>query len=278
MGHELSVTSLQLAQLGSVIANGGFLVHPHIVAWKQAPGGPKEFTPPAQPTRVLKPDTVMTMRMMMRRVVSPIGTARHLHVIGYSLAGKTGTAQIYDFAHHLYTHRYNASFMGFAPSTNPRLVIVVTISGTTGEAGFGGAAAGPVFQTVMSSAMRRLSTPRDVPEEVEELLAKDKADAAGPEVDDTSTASLNPPTEEEMRDASADSDTDVDADLQSADVDPNAPKVPNFIGKTVKDVVEQAASQGVDVQLIGSGLSRVQSPAAGALLGSGQPIQVRFAH
>jgi cell division protein FtsI (penicillin-binding protein 3) len=274
MGHELSVTSLQLAQLGSVIANGGLLVHPRIVAWKQSPGGAKERSPQMEPVRVLRPETVMTMRMMMRRVVQPGGTASRLHVIGYSLAGKTGTAQIFDFAHHIYTHRYNASFLGFAPSTNPKIVIVVTISGTTGQAGFGGAAAGPVFQAVMATAMRRLSIPRDVPEEVEDLLAKDKAEAADQDVDDTSIASLDPPTEEEMREGTADSDGVRDG----IETDPNAPKVPDFVGKSIKDVVQQAASEGVDVQLFGTGLSRTQSPAAGAVLLPGTSIQVRFAH
>ena len=228
MGHEISVTSLQLAQLGGIIANGGFLIHPHIVAWKQSPGGPKEYPHAPAPVQVLKPETVMTMRMMMRRVVQPGGTASRLHVIGYSLAGKTGTAQIFDFAHHVYTHRYNASFMGFAPSTNPKLVIVVTISGTTGEAGFGAAAAGPVFEGVMTAALRQLNIPRDVPEEVDELLAKDaqqnSKDKADAEVDDTSIASLNPPTEEEMKEAAA----DPDGDAAVADTDPNAPKVPEF--------------------------------------------------
>jgi cell division protein FtsI (penicillin-binding protein 3) len=218
--------------------------------------------------------------MMMRRVVEPGGTASRLRVIGYSLAGKTGTAQIFDFAHHVYTHRYNASFLGFAPSANPRLVVVVTISGTTGEAGFGASAAGPVFENVMSTAMRRLSVPRDVPEEVEELLAKDrekndknKKNKVGREMDDTSVAALNPPTEEEMREAAAGPDSDISA----AELDANAPKVPNFVGKTVKDVIEQATSSGIDVQLLGSGLSRTQSPAPGALLIPGEPIQVRFA-
>jgi cell division protein FtsI (penicillin-binding protein 3) len=272
MGHEISVTSLQLAQLGSVIANGGFLIHPHIVAWKQAPGGPKEHTPTSVKVPVLRPETVMTMRELMRRVVQPGGTAQHLHVIGYSLAGKTGTAQIFDFAHHVYTHRYNASFMGFAPSTNPRLVVVVTISGTTGEAGFGASAAGPVFEAVMGTALRRFSIPRDVPEEVETLLAKDKLqnENSDRDVDDASIASLDPPTPEEMKAALADEET--------TDTDPNAPKVPNFVGKTVRDVMQEATSNGVDVRLVGSGLSRAQSPAAGAAWVPGTPIQVRFSH
>ncbi len=275
MGHEISVTSLQLAQLGSVIANGGFLVHPHIVAWKQAPGAPKEYTRPARPLPVLKPETVMTMRALMRRVVQPGGTASRLHVIGYSLAGKTGTAQIFDFAHHVYTHKYNASFMGMAPSTNPRIVVVVTISGTTGEAGFGASAAGPVFEAVMSTALRRLNVPRDVPDEIETLLAKNPKTVAAKETDDTSLASLNPPTEEEMKEASA---ADSDADTGSVHAAADGPKAPNLVGKTVKDVMEEAASNGIEVELYGSGLSRVQSPPPGAALVPGQPVQVRFAH
>lgn len=277
MGHEISVTSLQLAQLGSVIANGGFLVHPRIVAWKQDPGENKEVTGYPPPAEVLRPETVMTMRMMMHRVVMPGGTARRLHVVGYSIAGKTGTAQIFDFAHHVYTHKYNASFLGFAPTENPAIVVVVTISGTTGEAGFGGAAAGPVFQTVMAAALRQMSIPRDVPEEIEELAEKhnDKKSSPEKEIDDVALAELNPPTEQEMRAASG----DVDASGASAavEVDPNAPKVPNFVGKTVKDVMQEAASNGIDIELRGDGLARAQNPPAGALLMPGQPIQVRFA-
>ena len=133
MGHEIGVTSLQLAQMGSVIANGGYLVAPHLVAWEQEPNGPRIAFKHAQPVPVLRPETVMTMRQMMRRVVTePHGTGHHLHVIGYSLAGKTGTAQIYDYEHKVYTHRYNASFLGFAPANNPSIVIVVTVSGTSG--------------------------------------------------------------------------------------------------------------------------------------------------
>ncbi|HEX4750706.1 MAG TPA: penicillin-binding protein [Bryobacteraceae bacterium] len=268
MGHEISVTSLQLAQLGSVIANGGFLIHPHVVAWEQAPGEAKEYTPRPQPIQVLRPETVMTMRQLMRRVVEPGGTAQRLRVIGYSLAGKTGTAQIFDFAHRIYTHRYNASFMGFAPSTNPKLVVVVTVSGTTGEAGFGASAAGPVFEAVMGTALRRLTIPRDVPEEVETLLAKEqKQTSGGADIDDASIASLDPLTPQEMQAGAADSDED-----------PNAPKAPNFVGKTVKDVMQEAASSGLEVELVGSGLSRTQYPAPGMALLPGTPIQVRFRH
>jgi membrane peptidoglycan carboxypeptidase len=224
--------------------------------------------------QVLKPETVMTMRMMMRRVVMPGGTAHRLHVVGYSIAGKTGTAQIFDFAHHVYTHKYNASFLGFAPATNPRLAIVVTVSGTTGEAGFGGAAAGPAFQTVMATALRRLGVTRDVPEEIEEVAEKEKKSAPAKDTDDVALAELNPPTEQEMQAASDEAGADA---ARSVTIDPNTPKLPNFVGKAVKDVLQEAASSGIDVEMSGDGLARAQNPPAGTLLIPGEHIQVRFA-
>ena len=279
MGHEIGVTSVQLAQAGSVIANGGFLVHPHLVAWKQAPGEPKQFTPLETPTQILKPETVMTMRMMMRRVITePGGTGHRLHVAGYAIAGKTGTAQIYDFAHHVYTHRYNASFMGFAPLEKPAIVVVVTITGTSGEAGYGGSAAGPAFVSVMSTGLRSLGIVRDMPGEIEELAQKEKETKSpkskNEESDDVSLAALNPPTDEEMKAASG---GDEDAVNSASIVDPNAPKVPDFVGKTVKAVMQEAASNGIEIEMLGDGLSRAQNPPPGALLIPGKPIQVRFA-
>jgi membrane peptidoglycan carboxypeptidase len=216
----------------------------------------------------------MEMRAMMRRVVTePGGTAHHLHVTGYTIAGKTGTAQIYDYAHRVYTHRYNASFMGFAPFQNPSIVVVVTVSGTTGLAGYGGWAAGPVFENVMSTGLWRLGIVRDVPQDIEELLAKEQADKdkkkdkdSEKETDDVALASLNPPTLEEMQQASGD-----------VVADPNAPKVPNFVGKTVRDVMEEATATGLEVDLFGDGMARAQTPAAGAVLMPGERIAVRFA-
>ena len=70
MGHELAVTSVQLAQAGSIIAYGGYLVHPRLVAWEQAQGGARERIASPQPRRAINPETAATMRMMMRRVVT----------------------------------------------------------------------------------------------------------------------------------------------------------------------------------------------------------------
>ena len=275
MGHELAVTSVQLAQAGSVIANGGFLIHPHVVAWEGSAKGERRLFTAQAPQRVLKPETVIQMRMMMRRVITePTGTGHRLHVPGYAFAGKTGTAQIYDYDHRVYTHKYNASFMGFAPMNNPAVLVVVTISGTTGLAGYGGSAAGPVFEQVMSTALRRAGVLRDMPEEIEEMIAKEKAaKEKGKESDDVALAELNPPTLEEMKVASG----GTDAAAAPIVTDPNLPKVPNFVGKSVKDVAHEAAASGIEIDIFGEGLARTQAPEPGTALVPGERIAVRFA-
>src|SRR5262249_25084028 len=110
-------------------------------------------------------ETAITMRQMMEGVVvHPSGTGHKARLNGYSSGGKTGSAQIYDFAAKRYTHEYNGSFIGFAPVANPAIVISVTVNGTHGTAGFGGQAAAPVFKVVAEEALRVLDVPKDLPD------------------------------------------------------------------------------------------------------------------
>ncbi len=99
MGHEIGVTTVQLAQACSVVANGGMLVRPRLVLRVG-----DQIVPAVSPRRVLQPETAITMRQMMEGVVL-FGTGhRYANLQGYSAAGKTGSAQIYDFATRHYTH------------------------------------------------------------------------------------------------------------------------------------------------------------------------------
>jgi len=138
------------------------------------------------------------MRQMMEGVVVlKYGTGhKTARLDGYSSAGKTGSAQIYDYAARHYTKMYNASFMGFAPVTNPAIVVVVTLNGTTGSAGFGGAAAGPVFRAVAMEALRVLDVPKDIPDQepgADESIAEDSAAAEN----DVAIADVGEPPEPE---------------------------------------------------------------------------------
>src|SRR5689334_12768218 len=149
MGQEVSVTTLQLAQAACVIANGGSLVRPRLLLKR---GDMAE--PPAPPLHVLDGAHAVTMQQMMEGVVL-VGSGIHARLSGYTSGGKTGSAQIFDYATHHYTHNYNGSFMSFAPMNNPRLVTVVTLNGTHGgEAGFGGRVAAPTFKVVMEEGLR----------------------------------------------------------------------------------------------------------------------------
>jgi cell division protein FtsI (penicillin-binding protein 3) len=276
MGHEVSVTSVQLARAASVIANGGYMIKPHLVLQEQAPGAPPEVTVEPPPVRVLQPETVFQMRQMMEHVVLA-GTGKKAHVMGYTTAGKTGTAQIFDFAHHMYTHRYNASFMGFAPVTNPAVVVVATVSGTTGALGEAAWVAAPAFRTVMEEALRLKGIPRDIPAELEAANKTDqKLKDAKPESEsDSSIAELDDPPSLEDERAALGGDSNTDATLV-AENDVSAPKTPDFIGKTVKDVVEEAAERGIHIEAKGEGLARVQRPAPGEQLRPGEAVRVLF--
>ena len=178
MGHEVGVTTLQLAQACSAVANGGLLVPPRLILKKGA-----ETVPVVSPHRILKPETAITMRKMMEGVVLYGTGKRYANLKGYSSAGKTGSAQIFDYATGHYTHSYNASFMGFAPVTNPAIVVVVTVNKTKGgSAGYGGPVAGPVFREVITEALRVLDVPRDLPDTTPDEADTKVADADAPPI------------------------------------------------------------------------------------------------
>jgi cell division protein FtsI (penicillin-binding protein 3) len=281
MGHEVSVTAMQLAQLASIVANGGLRIAPLLILKKQRPGGPGEVEHGAKPVRVLRPETAITMRRMMEGVVIlPYGTGKRARLKGYTSGGKTGTAQIYDFATRQYTHRYNGSFIGFAPVTNPAIAIAVTLNGTNGTAGYGGQAAAPVFHDVATAALRILDVPKDLPDDEPEAKPE-KGD-----VNDLSIAGLDPELGAEFESSVPETlvqgaSTPLDQHfLNTAGTQGERPAgtaVPDFQGKTVRDVIQTAAGAGMQVELIGHGVARAQAPPAGAMLPPGEKVRVLFA-
>jgi cell division protein FtsI (penicillin-binding protein 3) len=274
MGHEISVTALQLAQACSVIANGGLRVKPRLIRKRQKPGGPMEDVKPEQPVRILRPETAFTMRRMMEGVVLlPYGTGRRARLDGYSSAGKTGSAQIYDYAARHYTKTYNASFMGFAPVTNPAIVVVVTLNGTQTSAGFGGVVAAPVFRTVAMEALRVLDVPKDIPDpEGDSEPGEDRVNE-----NDVAIADLSdPPPLEEAEEKPRVFGPEPPPAEKPKVAQATGPRVPNFQGMTVRAVVEEASARGLPVSLDGRGVARMQVPPPGAVLPPGGRIVVQF--
>jgi len=274
MGHEVMVTSVQLAQAVAVFANGGFRVKPHLVLSREGGDGARETTKAAPPEQVLKPETVIEMRRMMQRVVV-MGTGTRAKVLGYTTAGKTGTAQIFDYEHRVYTHRYNASFAGFVPVVNPRIVVAVTVSGTTGEAGYGGTASAPAFKKVADFAMRLIGVPRDLPDEVEKPLRRPEKQ----EENDLAIAELSEPPSEEDRRGSLGEDTKAEtraAPQPGAESDANSLRVPKLKGMTVREVVSLSAEQGWTADIQGKGMAVSQRPDAGEAIEPGGHVAVFF--
>jgi len=267
MGHEISVTTLQLALATSVIANGGLLPKPRLVLWTQRPGAEKEFVEAPPPQRVLKPETAIAMRRMMEGVVLE-GTGARARLAGYSAGGKTGSAQIFDFETRRYSHRYNASFVGFAPVQDPAVVVVVTLNGVER---YGGVVAAPVFREVAQAALRILGVVPDVvqpgpPAPGGEGAYEDVALAglggapAAPPVPEP--VAPNPPVEKASL---ADSPYVF------------GPRVPNLYGKTLRRVLEETSRAGLRVEYSGTGLVRAQYPPPGAVLPAGEPLVVELA-
>ena len=249
MGHEISTTTVQLAQAVSAVANGGVLVKPRLILSRQRPGEPPAAEPPSPARRILLPETAITMRSLMEGVVLH-GTGTQARLKGYTAGGKTGSAQIFDPACRCYKHLYNASFAGFAPVTNPAIVVVVTINGASV---FGGAIAAPVFREVATAALRLLDVPKDVP------------DAA--------------PARKEAPVVVADLALPAVADepKRAPEIELWGPTVPDFSGKTLRAVAEESAALGLPVELMGSGVVRAQAPPAGSVLASGARVRIQFA-
>jgi cell division protein FtsI (penicillin-binding protein 3) len=155
IGQGESVTPIQMATAYSAIANGGILRAPHIV--RSIDGHPTRV--PAG-RRVISTQTAAELRQMLEGVLAPGGTASEVSIPGYHLAGKTGTANKVDPLTGEYSKSaYVASFMGFAPASDPKLLCAVIIDEPQSGSIFGGVVAAPAFGQIMSFALPYLGIP-----------------------------------------------------------------------------------------------------------------------
>ncbi|HUO48283.1 MAG TPA: penicillin-binding protein 2 [Acidimicrobiales bacterium] len=157
IGQNDSVTAQQVLDMVNTVANGGVFVPPRLVRATVAPDGSVTPAPLQATHRVLQPTTVTELVTMMEQVVQD-GTAVAAGVPGYTVAGKTGTAQIPDPKHLGYIPgAYMATFAGFAPAEHPVLAAIVVLDRPSPI--FGGLVAAPVFSQVMRYALHRYGVP-----------------------------------------------------------------------------------------------------------------------
>ncbi|MBI2956630.1 MAG: transpeptidase family protein, partial [Acidobacteria bacterium] len=301
MGQEVGITTLQLAAATSAIANGGTWIQPRIVAeiFRGA-----QLEPLHEPLRqrIISVRVAEELRRMLAGVVTQ-GTGRAAQPLGYSAAGKTGTAQKIDASGTYSRTDFIASFTGFAPVENPAVTVVVVLDSPRGPLYHGGEVAAPVFRAVVERVLAYLNVPPDLPvppaparpaleraavrdfqpnpiepgswpdappEAVEPgLLTQPRpagfVRAAGGEV------SPPPP-------ASAWSKPDAAAPGATVVVvnDTDTILVPDFVGQSLRAVGEQCTRLGLEAVMSGSGVVVSQRPVPGTRVPRGSRLWLHF--
>ena len=161
IGQEVAVTPMQVLRAYSAVANGGFLVRPHVLLEVISPEGKAIQKDNHESQRILSEKTVMIFKDILKTVTEEGGTATGAAIDGNEVAGKTGTAQLMDPKTRKYSKdKYVSSFVGFVPADDPRIAIIVVIHEPKGAI-YGGVVAGPVFRKIGNDALSYLNVPRD---------------------------------------------------------------------------------------------------------------------
>jgi cell division protein FtsI (penicillin-binding protein 3) len=164
-GHGISLSLVQLARAYTVFARDGELVPLTLVKTGAEAGGEK----------VLSAETAREVRAMLELAVQPGGTGPRARIMGYRVAGKTGTAHKQENGGYA-AQKYIASFVGLAPASAPRVVVAVMIDEPASDDYYGGSVAAPVFAQVAQGVLRVLGVPHDAPlEPLEPLRGTDEA-------------------------------------------------------------------------------------------------------
>ncbi len=246
-GQGLAVTPIQLATAYAAIANGGVVMRPYVLQAAYAADGREllRHTPQIL-RRAISPETAHTMNLLLRGVVNGReGTGRLAQVADFTVAGKTGTAQMVNPVNgRYYQSRLVSSFVGFVPARDPRLVILVVLYDVS-HGHFGGLYAAPVFSAIASSALQHL--------EVQ------------PEQPAVETASILPFASE----GSAAPDSDVES-APPIPAEPSSPAIggraftPDFIGMSLRGALALARAERLSPEIEGTGYVVAQRPAPGA--------------
>ena len=151
-GMGISLSLVQLARAYTIFATDGELVPLTLVKSEL----------PAPGAKLISPGTARAVRSMLEAAVQPGGTGPRARIVGWRVAGKTGTAHKQQNGGYA-ADKYLASFVGLAPVSNPRVIIAVMIDEPAGAQYYGGSVAAPVFAQVMQAALRLLGVPHDAP-------------------------------------------------------------------------------------------------------------------
>ncbi len=251
-GQGMSVTNVQLATAMSAIANGGQLMRPMLVRrMTDGHGATIEEYKPLVRRQVVPSRVAKLVGQMLTAVTETGGTAMEAAVDGYLVAGKTGTAQKADYVHGGYAKdKWLASFIGFLPADDPKVVISVVIDEPV-IAHYGGTVAGPVFRRIAEVTLRHMGVP---PEGRQAVLDKKREQrkavaAAGPKAD---AAPAGPP------------------------VDEGESAVPDVRSLPLRQAVIALHAESLVAEVRGTGVVVSQSPAPGRAVPHGAIVRIEL--
>jgi len=274
IGQEVGVTPVQMVAAFGALANDGVRIAPHLIREVRDAGGNVVYRAQPEQRRVISTETAVALRGMLEGVTLN-GTAKKAQLDGYSAAGKTGTAQKIDPKTKAYSStKYVGSFVGFAPASNPQVVIIVVIDEPAG-AYHGGDVAAPVFREVAEQILPGLGVMPDI-----EL--KSQPDLIAQVNEDPERAA-------KLREEQAQSEQERQATLPTVDSNgarggevvyavatKNAMLMPDLRGRSVRDVARTCAQLGLQVEARGEGRVLKQSPSAGTEVSTGQLVYIDF--
>ncbi|MEW9081343.1 MAG: stage V sporulation protein D [Caldanaerobacter subterraneus] len=278
-GQGIAVTPLQMITAVAAIANGGKLMQPQIVKAIVDSKGKvvKEFKPKIV-RRVISEETSATMREILKSVVAE-GTGKAGYIEGFDVAGKTGTTEKYM------PGKYVASFVGFAPADDPKVIVLVVIDEPNNpETHFGSQLAAPVVKSILDDTLKYLEVqPRGVkkPEtvmvpdvrnmklyEAERIILENKLDFILQGNGDTVFDQVPKPG------ALVNENTKIILYLNGVSTEEVV--VPDLKGKSVKEATEILNSLGLRIKIKGTGFAVDQSPKEGTLVKKGEVVEVEF--
>lgn len=268
-GQGLTVTPMQTATAMAAIANHGLLMQPHVVERIISADGSTEIIAPKAVRQVVSAETANIVRDMMMTVTEKGGTGTLAVVPGYRTAGKTGTAQKADAVTGKYSvDKRVASFVGFIPAENPKVVILALLDEPRGQV-YGGLIAAPIFSRVASQTLQLLGVPPTYPEDRNKILPSAETIAR-------ILGSIEPEEAVALDNQSLVDIVEVDENGEAITPVPSGPVMPNFIGLSSRQVLEMAQENSLNLKLIGSGRVVEQDPVAGMPIPLGSGIWVRL--
>lgn len=295
IGQHLQYTPIQVITAIAAVANGGYLVQPHLVKEIRNPAGQVVQTKSAQPRRnVITEETSKEVQSVMIDVIEkgyPQAKPK-----GYKAGGKTGTAQLIDPKTGQIQDRPLADFVGFAPANNPQVLLMVMIDEPK-PPGYGGQIASPVFAELMPSVMQAIGIPPESeaaigndkapPKVVDGIVpevrwlpverAKERLTAAGFAVDVQGKGSVVA-TQSAAPGAPADRKKAITITLTDNPAKQGFVRVPSFLGLSLPEAAALAKEVGLSLKgMVGTGFVSAQEHAVGAEVPRGSTLSLRLA-